>query len=114
MPTTVVYDGLYYVGRDNGVVSVFDAKTGEEHYEHRLGGGRFSFVASSVAGDGKVYLNSEDGVTFVVAAGKELEVLAQNDVGGRVLSTPAIADGTIYIRTLNEIVAVGGASGDAR
>ncbi len=110
MPTTVVYDGLHYVGRDNGVLTVFDAKTGEKHYEHRLGDGKFSFVASSMAGDGKIYFNSEDGVTFVVAAGTELEVLAQNDVGGRVLSSPAIADGTIYIRTLREIVAVDRAS----
>ncbi len=107
MPTTVVYDGLHYVGRDNGVLSVFDARTGEKQYEHRLGEGRFSFVASPVAGDGKVYFNSEDGVTFVVAAGKELEVLARNDVGGRVLASPAIADGKLYIRTLNELVAIG-------
>jgi outer membrane protein assembly factor BamB len=108
MPTTIVYDGLHYVGRDNGVVSVFDARTGDKHVETRLGGGSFSFVASSVAGDGKVYLNSEDGVTFVLAAGKELEVLAQNDIGGRVLASPAIADGTLYFRTLNELVAIGG------
>jgi len=107
MPTTVVYDGLYYVGRDNGVLGVFDAKSGEKFYETRLGEGKFSFVASSVAGDGKVFFNSEDGVTFVVAAGRELEVLARNDVGGRILSSPAIADGKLYIRTLNELVAVG-------
>lgn len=110
MPTTVVYDGLHYVGRDNGVLTVFDAKSGEKHYEHRLGAGKFSFVASAVAGDGKIYLNSEDGVTFVVAAGKELRVLAQNDVGGRVLASPALVDGTLYIRTLNEMVAIGAGS----
>lgn len=108
LPTTIVYDGLHYVGRDNGVLSVFDAKTGEKHYAERLGGGRFSFVASPVAGDGKVYFNSEDGVTFVLAAGKKLEILAENDIGGRVLSSPAIADGTLYIRTLKDLVAVGG------
>lgn len=110
MPTTVVYDGLHYVGRDNGVLSVYDAKTGERHYEYRLGGGRYSFVASSVAGDGKVYLSSEDGVTFVVGAGEEPAVLAENDIGGRVLASPAIAGGTLYIRTLTELVAVGAAS----
>jgi outer membrane protein assembly factor BamB len=109
LPTTIVYDGLYYVGRDNGVLTVFEAKTGEKHYAERLGGGRFSFVASPVAGDGKVYFNSEDGVTFVLAAGKKLEVLAENDIGGRVLSSPAIADGTLYLRTLSEVVAVGAA-----
>ena len=107
MPTTVVYNGLHYVGRDNGVLGVYDAKTGERHYEARLGGGRFSFVASAVAGDGKVYFNSEDGVTFVVAAGEALEVLAENDIGGRMLASPAIADGTLYFRTVNELVAVG-------
>ncbi len=107
LPTTVVYDGLHYVGRDNGVLSVYDAKSGERHYEQRLGGGRHSFVASSVAGDGKVYLSSEDGVTFVLAAGREPRVLAENDVGGRVLASPALAGGALYIRTLSEVVAVG-------
>ena len=110
MPTTVVYDGLHYVGRDNGVLTVFDAKTGAKHYETRLGAGRFSFVASAVAGDGKVYFNSEDGVTFVVAAGTELDVLAENDIGGRVLATPALADGTVYIRTLDDLIAVRGSA----
>lgn len=108
LPTTIVYDGLHYVGRDNGVLSVFDAKTGEKHYAERLGGGRFSFVASPVAGDGKVYFNSEDGVTFVLAAGKKFEILAENDIGGRVLSSPAIVDGTLYMRTLKDLVAIGG------
>jgi outer membrane protein assembly factor BamB len=111
LPTTVVYRGLLYVGRDNGVLQVFDARTGERHHEGRIGGGRHSFVASAVAGDGKVYLTSEDGVTFVLAAGKEPEVLAENDVGGRVLASPAIADGTLFVRTLDAVVAVGRPSG---
>ncbi len=113
MPTTIVYDGLYYVGRDNGVLTVFDAKSGEKHFEERLGGGRFSFVASPVAGDGKVYFNSEDGVTFVVEAGKEPTVLAENDINGRMLASPAISGGVLYFRTLEEIVAVGGDSSPA-
>ncbi|MEM7048452.1 MAG: PQQ-binding-like beta-propeller repeat protein [Acidobacteriota bacterium] len=107
MPTTIVYRGLHFVGRDNGVLTVLDAKTGERHYADRLGGGRYSFVASTVAGDGKIYFSSEDGVILVVAAGKEPKVLAENDINGRILSTPAIAEGTIYFRTLKEVVAVG-------
>ncbi|MEM7482363.1 MAG: PQQ-binding-like beta-propeller repeat protein [Acidobacteriota bacterium] len=110
LPTTIVYDGLYYVGRDNGVLGVYDAKSGKRHYEARVGGGSYSFVASPVAGDGKLYYSSEDGVIFVLAAGKELNILAENDIGGRILASPAIADGTLYLRTLNELVAVRGAA----
>jgi len=115
LPTTVVYRGLLYVCRDNGALTVYDAATGEARYQQRLGGGA-GFVASAVAGDGKVYFTDEDGTTHVVAAGAAFEKLAENRIGGIVLATPAIADGTIYLRTRDEVVAVGTApaSGEPR
>jgi outer membrane protein assembly factor BamB len=109
MPTTIVYRGLLYVCRDNGGLTVFDAKSGKRVYQQRLGSGSAGFVASAIAGDGKVYFTDEDGVTYVVKAGNTFEQLAENDIGGVALATPAIADGTIYVRTVGHVVAVDGA-----
>ena len=71
----VHYDGLIYMIGDVGVLTVTDAKTGERVYQERVGG---VYTASPVAGDGKVYLVSEDGETIVVAAGRTPRVLSRN------------------------------------
>lgn len=110
LPTTVVYDGLMYVNRDNGSLGVYDAATGERLYQERLGSGSTGFTASTVAGDGKVYFTDEDGVTRVLAAGRTYHLLAENELGEVVLASPAIADGTLYFRTRDHVVAVRGAT----
>jgi outer membrane protein assembly factor BamB len=107
MPTPLVYQGLLYLCRDNGVLSAFRARTGERLYQERLGPGTGGFTASLVAADGKVYASSEDGDVYVVKAGETLEVLATNAMNEVLMATPAIADGTLFFRTRSRLVAVG-------
>ena len=52
-----------------------------------------------MCGDGKVFAASARGVVTVFATGDALEVLARNDLGERIMATPAIVDGTLYVRT---------------
>ena len=106
IPTPIVYDHVLYVGRDNGVLTAFRAKTGEQLYQQRLGAGSSGFSASLVAADGKVYVTSEDGDVYVVKAGEAFELLATNRLGEVAMATPAIADGTIFFRTRSRLVAV--------
>jgi outer membrane protein assembly factor BamB len=104
---TPVTDGTYlYVLRDNGVVHCFDLRTGEEIYpRQRLPNGTYS--ASLVLADGRLYATSEDGITTVFRAGPEFEILAENDLEGYTLSSPAIANGQIFIRTDFALWAIG-------
>jgi outer membrane protein assembly factor BamB len=106
MITPVLYDGLLYVSRNNGVFKALDAKTGTEIYQQRLGDGTTGFTASLVAADGKVYFTSEDGDVFVVKAGREFELLAQNPIGEIGMATPAISEGVLYFRTDKSLLAV--------
>jgi outer membrane protein assembly factor BamB len=106
MQTPIVYRGLLYACRDNGVLSCFDARTGERHYRQRLGKGRYGFTASPVAADGKLYFTSEDGEVHVIAAGREMKTLAVNMLASVAMATPAIADGEILFRTRRQIVCV--------
>jgi outer membrane protein assembly factor BamB len=105
MQTPIVYRGHLYVCRDSGVLSVFDATTGQRLYQTRLteGGG---YTASPVAADGKVYFTGEDGDVHVVRAGPAFELLAKNPLGEVTLASPAVSEGVLYFRTRGHLVAV--------
>jgi outer membrane protein assembly factor BamB len=105
VPSILYYDGLLYMTNEVGVVTCADAKTGERLWRHRLGG---VFFASPVAGDGKVYLVSETGETYVMRAGREPVVLAQNELDERFIASPAIAGGRIFMRGDRTLFAIGG------
>ena len=106
MQTPLVYDGLLYNCRDNGVLSVYESRTGRRLYQERIGRGGSGYSASPVAADGMVYFSSEDGSIYVVKAGPEFEVLAENPMGETLMATPALSEGVLYIRTRGHLVAV--------
>jgi hypothetical protein len=105
IPTPVIYRDHLYVVQVNGVLAAYDVRTGQRVYQERVGAGG-SFSASPVAADGKLYLSSEDGDVFVVKAGPAFELLATNRVGQVVMATPAISDGTLFIRGLKDVIAI--------
>lgn len=90
----LIGDELYMVA-DKGVATCVDAKTGEQIWQERVGG---NFSASPIFADGRIYLQNEDGVTTVIAPGKEYKELAKNDLGERTLASLAIYDGAIFLR----------------
>jgi outer membrane protein assembly factor BamB len=98
------YDGFIYMTGDVGVLTVVDAKTGERVHQERVGG---VYSASPVAGDGKVYLASEDGETLVVSAGRTPKILSRNRLAARQLASPAIAGGRLFIRSDDVLFAIG-------
>ena len=107
MPTPIVYGDLLYTCSNQGVLTAYNAKTGERVYQERVGGTGGAFTASPVASDGKIYLSSEDGDVFVVKAGPKYELLAKNPVGEVMMATPAISDGLVIVRTVSHLYAFG-------
>ena len=106
MQTPLVYGQYLYNCRDNGVLSCYEARSGNRIYQVRLGDGRTGFTASSVAADGKLYYTSEDGDVYVVKAGPQYELLAQNRMGEVCMATPAISQGMLLVRTQGHLVAI--------
>jgi outer membrane protein assembly factor BamB len=104
VPSIVHYQGLLYMTNEVGVMTCADARTGDAIWRHRLGG---VFFASPVAGDGKVYMTSETGETFVLRAGRTPEVLARNELGERLIASPAISGGRLFLRSDRTLFAVG-------
>ena len=103
-PTPIVYGDLFYTCADNGVLTAYDAKSGDRIYQERLPS---SFSASPVAADGRLYLASEDGDVFVVKAGRKFELLATNPIGQALMATPAISDSLLILRTEKYVYAIG-------
>ena len=107
MPTPIVYGDLFYTCSNQGVLTAYNAMTGERVYQERLGGTGGAFTSSPVASDGKIYLSSEDGDVFVVKAGPKYELLSKNPVGEVMMATPAISDGLLIVRTVSHLFAFG-------
>ncbi|MBK5295035.1 MAG: PQQ-like beta-propeller repeat protein [Acidobacteriia bacterium] len=103
VPSILHYQGLLYMTNEVGVVSCVEASTGAVVWKERLMG---IFFASPVAADGKIYLVSETGETFVMRAGRKAEVLAKNVLEERFVASPAISGGTIFLRGDGTLTAI--------
>ncbi len=104
---TPVTDGKYFWSiNDRGIAYCLDAKTGAEIWGgQRIKAGTYS--ASPVLADGKIYITSEDGVTTVLTAGPKFEVLAENNLDDYTLSSIAISDGQLFLRTAKALWCIG-------
>jgi len=106
VPTPVTDGKYFYSVNDRGIVWCLDAKTGQEIW----GGKRIKsaiYSSSPVLADGKIYTTNEDGLTTVLKAGPQFEVLAENDLSDYTLSSPAISEGHIFLRTGQFLYSVG-------
>jgi outer membrane protein assembly factor BamB len=103
----VLYDNKLYVVTDNGMVSAFNAATGEPYYAQTRLPKTYNFKASPVGANGKLYLATEDGDVVVLKMGEKFEVLATNTLTDQVfIASPVIADGEIYLRGQNTLFAI--------
>ena len=106
IPTPIFYDGILYTFGNNGVVTAYDGASGERLYRARVGNGG-AFSASPIAADGRLYFASEDGDIFVARAGRAYQEIAKNEMKEVIMSTPAISDGVVIVRTLDHVFGIG-------
>lgn len=96
-PSPLLLGDELYLMADNGVATCLDARTGDVHWQKRLGG---NFTSSFLFGDSRIYINDEQGKTYVIAPNKsEYQELAVNELPGRTLATIAAADESLFLRT---------------
>jgi outer membrane protein assembly factor BamB len=107
MQTPMIYGDYLYSCQTDGVLSCYNASTGELMYKERLGSGGDGFTASPVASEGKLYFASEHGSVYVVKPDTRFTVLATNQMDEVCMATPAISEGAIFFRTQGHVVAVG-------
>ena len=113
-PTPLVYGDYYFTLLDQGFFTVHDARTGEELYfteqqvvsqevRRRVARGTGGFTASPWAYNGKIFVLSEDGDTYVLDTADDFNVVATNTLGEVAMSSPAIARGSLFIRTRSHL-----------
>ena len=107
MPTPLIYGDLLYVLGNAGVFDCYELRTGTEVYRQRLAHQGGGFSASPVAADGRIYMASEDGDIFVAQAGKDFGLLATNPMGERLMATPALSGGKMFVRGEHTVFAIG-------
>jgi len=97
-----------YVLNEIGLLTRFDLKTGKQSYKTRLvsDGGAGAFTSSPWAYNGKVFCLSEEGKTYVVAAGEKFELLHVNDQDEMAQATPAIVGDRLLVRTETKLYSI--------
>ena len=106
MPSPLLYQKRLFLSTNGGVVNCLDSKTGESVYRKRLGaGGQYS--SSPIAADGRVYVCSNPGTVAVFDSSDDPQILASNELGERIYSTPALHENMIYVRTEEHLYAFG-------
>jgi outer membrane protein assembly factor BamB len=99
VPSPVAVNGkIFAVDDKQGFAGCWDVKTGNEYWKEKLGGAT-GYHASAVTAEGRVYFTNDAGVTFVVKADGELDVLSKNELGEKVYASPAFSDGEIFHRS---------------
>jgi outer membrane protein assembly factor BamB len=106
LPTPVAYDGGLYVLSEKGILTRFDARTGQLTYKERLDREAGAFTSSPWAYNGRIFCLSEEGQTFVVAAGETYKLLHVNSLDEITLSTPAIVNERLLIRTQSRLYSI--------
>lgn len=106
VPTPVTDGKYFYVVDDRGIMWCLDAKTGGTIWgPQRIKPATYS--SSPVLADDKLYVTNEEGLTTVLKAGPKFEVLAENNLNDYTLSSPAISDGQVFMRTAGYLYCIG-------
>jgi outer membrane protein assembly factor BamB len=102
----LLYQGhLYILEERGGLLSCYDAGTGKQLYKERLQGAR-GFTSSPWAYDGKLFCLDDAGTTHVVQAGPEFKVLGNNTINEMCWSSPAVAGGALFLRTVDYLYCI--------
>jgi outer membrane protein assembly factor BamB len=106
-PSPVIHDNKLYVLTDSGMVSCYNARTGEPYYHQVRLPKTYSFKSSPVGANGKLYIASENEDVLVLRMGEKFEVLATNTMTDQTfIATPAIVGGEIFLRSQNRLYCI--------
>ena len=104
VPSPVATKELLFMATSYGAVVCYDAKTGEKYWEQEFDNG---FYSSPILADGKIYLMDMEGIMHIFKAENEYEQISESPIGEKGMTTPAFADGKIYVRGNDYLYCIG-------
>ena len=99
----VIHEGRLYIANAPGSVECLDLKSGQPIWKENLEG---NLWGSMFLADGKIYVTSLEGTTYVLAAAPKFQLLARNEIGEPVYAALAASDGDIYLRTYQHLYCI--------
>jgi outer membrane protein assembly factor BamB len=106
LPSSLAYEGGIYALTETGILTRFDAKTGRQTYKTRIDPAATAFTTSPWAYNGKLFCLSEEGRTFVIAAGEAFKLLHRNELDEMAQATPAIVGERLLVRTETRLYSI--------
>jgi outer membrane protein assembly factor BamB len=106
LPSSLAYEGAVYALTETGILTRFDARTGKQIYKTRIDPAATAFTTSPWAYNGKLFCLSEEGQTFVIAAGEQFQLLHVNALDDLALATPALVGERLLIRTESRLYSI--------
>jgi outer membrane protein assembly factor BamB len=103
VPSPLLVGDLLFTFNDMGIINCLEAATGTLIWQERMDD---CFSASPLAAGDRIYIPGESGMTYVLKAGRKLEVLARNDMGEPILASLAAVEHQLILRTQSELVLV--------
>ena len=105
--TPLVVGDLLFLWADEGIVTCADVHSGEVHWRKRVGG---TYYASPICVGRHIYNISSAGKVMVLAAEPRYKLVSRHELGDSCHSTPAVANGVMYLRTFSKLYSLGGDS----
>ncbi|MCH2201147.1 MAG: PQQ-like beta-propeller repeat protein [Fuerstiella sp.] len=104
MASPLLFDGRVFMVTHRGVAVCVEAATGNELNKVRLGG---TFISSPIVANGLIYVGNDEGTVIVFRADSSLEIIARNKMTEGMRSSPAVADGRLFLRTMTHLFCIG-------
>ncbi len=108
LPSPAVVDNFVLISSMSGILTCYDAKTGEDYFTERLDA---AISASPLKANGLVYFQAESGEVIVVKPGKELEIVSRNPLGASeeeiFRATLVPIDGQLFARSDKVLYCIG-------
>ena len=114
LPSSLAYQGAIYTLTETGMLIRFDARTGTQTYKTRIDPAATAFTTSPWAYNGKLFCLSEEGQTYVVAAGEQFQLLQMNDLDDIALASPALVGDRLLIRTEHHLYSIRARAGHTK
>lgn len=109
IPTPLVLNGIVYVANERGIVTALNSGTGQSFYTERLNADRRGSMSygSPVTAGNNIFIPKNDGKLHIIRTGRKFQRLATHDLKESLMTTPAISEGRLYLRTRRHLYCIG-------
>jgi len=108
IPTPLISGDRLYLWADNGVITCLRPSSGEKVWKARVENVKDTFFGSPVLAGNTIFCVSAYGQVVAISDTDEFKQLGVTNLGELCRSTPALANGDLYLRTAKRLLCIKG------